>query len=191
LQGSHVRQTQFWCPVCGKFSSMCLWREVYTLSLALLQGSPVEGEGEGQGSNEAVNDEIDTLRVNGMLRVIIWDAEKRERRVVPMRWGFPKPPTVPGSGYVTNVRNTTSNFWKPWLKAPAVTVGKDIGGRCIVPVAKFAKPDKNTGLKVNDTPSAPDPIPRCSPSPGSGAPGRVITAPRPSPMLGSIISTRS
>lgn len=70
-----------------------------------------------------------------------------------MRWGFPKPPTVPGSGYVTNVRNTASNFWNPWLKAPSVAVGKDVGGRCLVPVTKFAEPDKNTGMKVSGTPS--------------------------------------
>lgn len=70
-----------------------------------------------------------------------------------MRWGFPKPPTVPGGGYVTNVRNTSSNFWKPWLKEPSVKVGNDVGGRCLVPVVKFAEPDKNTGMKTHGTPS--------------------------------------
>ncbi|MCA0247706.1 MAG: SOS response-associated peptidase family protein [Proteobacteria bacterium] len=70
-----------------------------------------------------------------------------------MRWGFPKPPNVPGGGYVTNVRNTTSSFWKPWLKEPSVKVGNDVGGRCLVPVVKFAEPDKNTGMKTHGTPS--------------------------------------
>ena len=89
---------------------------------------------------------------NGEAPVLVLEADGRVA-VKEMRWGFPKPPTVPGSGYVTNVRNTASNYWKPWLKAPSVTVGKDIGGRCLVPVAKFAEPDKNTGLKVSGTPS--------------------------------------
>jgi putative SOS response-associated peptidase YedK len=37
------------------------------------------------------NDEIVTHRVNGLLPVIVWDAEEQKRRVVPMRWGFPHP----------------------------------------------------------------------------------------------------
>jgi putative SOS response-associated peptidase YedK len=48
-----------------------------------------------------------------------------------MRWVFPPPPN-PGSHYVTNVRNTKSAFWKPWLK---------VEHRCVVPVAQFAEPD--------------------------------------------------
>lgn len=48
-----------------------------------------------------------------------------------MRWGFPPPPKG-ASVYVTNVRNTASAFWKPWLKT---------AHRCIVPVAQFAEPD--------------------------------------------------
>lgn len=48
-----------------------------------------------------------------------------------MRWGFPPPPNG-ASVYVTNVRNTASAFWKPWLKTEH---------RCIVPVAQFAEPD--------------------------------------------------
>lgn len=48
-----------------------------------------------------------------------------------MRWGFPPPPSA-GSYYVTNVRNTKSAFWKPWLKAES---------RCLVPVERFAEPD--------------------------------------------------
>lgn len=69
-----------------------------------------------------------------------------------MRWGFPKPPNT-GSGYVTNVRNTEKPFWSKWLTEPSVKVGQDVGGRCLVPVVKFAEPDKNTGMKVSGTPS--------------------------------------
>jgi len=57
----------------------------------LLENGGSEGRGDTQDNTGGGNDEIDTLRVNGMLRVIIWNAEKRERRVVPMRWGFPDP----------------------------------------------------------------------------------------------------
>jgi len=35
-----------------------------------------------------------------------------------MRWGFP-PPIIPGEKVtrpVTNIRNTTSRHWSPWLK---------------------------------------------------------------------------
>ena len=50
--------------------------------------------------------------------------------VEAMRWGFPPPDA--GAYYVTNVRNTKSAFWKPWLK---------VEHRCLVPVAQFAEPD--------------------------------------------------
>ena len=43
-----------------------------------------------------------------------------------MRWGFPKVK----SSYVTNVRNTASYYWKPWLNAEY---------RCLVPVTAFAE----------------------------------------------------
>jgi putative SOS response-associated peptidase YedK len=89
---------------------------------------------------------------NGEAPVLLLDASGAVD-MKDMRWGFPKPPNVPGGGYVTNVRNTSSAFWKPWLKAPSVTVGKDIGGRCLVPVVRFAEPDKNTGMKAHGTPS--------------------------------------
>jgi putative SOS response-associated peptidase YedK len=51
--------------------------------------------------------------------------------VEAMRWGFPPPPNA-GAYYVTNVRNVSSGFWKPWLK---------VEQRCLVPVAQFAEPD--------------------------------------------------
>mgnify|MGYP001178201019 CR=1 FL=1 len=41
-------------------------------------------------------------------------------------------PPAAAAAYVTNVRNTKSGFWKPWLKE---------AHRCLVPVAQFAEPD--------------------------------------------------
>jgi len=45
-----------------------------------------------------------------------------------MRWGFP-PLKAPGP-VITNVRNTTSNFWKGWLRPEF---------RCLVPVSSFCE----------------------------------------------------
>jgi putative SOS response-associated peptidase YedK len=45
-----------------------------------------------------------------------------------MRWGFPPPPM--GNRPVTNVRNTSSTFWRSWLK-PAY--------RCLVPATSFCE----------------------------------------------------
>lgn len=47
--------------------------------------------GEGGGGGDEGGGEVFTYRVNGMLPVIIWDAELGARRIVPMRWGFPDP----------------------------------------------------------------------------------------------------
>lgn len=62
------------------------------------------------------------------------------REIAMMRWGFP-PPNIPGSKprnpYLTNIRNTSSSFWKPWLSKPAQ--------RCLIPVSSFAEPDNNQG----------------------------------------------
>jgi len=68
--------------MCGKFTAQATWQQVVDFS------QPLTGEGGGgdQGSGE---DEVYTYRVNGMLPVIIWDAELGKRRIVPMRWGFP------------------------------------------------------------------------------------------------------
>jgi putative SOS response-associated peptidase YedK len=88
---------------------------------------------------------------NGEAPVMVLDA-KGKVDIRDMRWGFPPPPVFGSKRPVTNVRNTTSSYWKPWLKAPSVEVGKDVGGRCLVPVTRFAEPDKNTG-KAHGTPS--------------------------------------
>ena len=66
---------------------MASWSEVVAFSQPLTES----GGGEGQGGGEGSNDEIVTYRVDGLLPVIVWDAETRARRVVSMRWGFPDP----------------------------------------------------------------------------------------------------
>jgi putative SOS response-associated peptidase YedK len=61
------------------------------------------------------------------------------RELTMMRWGFP-PPTFPGQKSlrpVTNIRNTSSRHWTPWLKKPE--------HRCLVQVTIFAEPDNNQG----------------------------------------------
>jgi putative SOS response-associated peptidase YedK len=62
------------------------------------------------------------------------------RQAMNMRWGFP-PPTIPGSKsrnpYLTNVRNTDSRYWRPYLQK--------VEHRCLVPVTSFAEPDNNQG----------------------------------------------
>lgn len=66
---------------------MSSWSEVVDFSQPLTVSRSGEGAGGGEGSNDAVV----TYRVNGMLPVIVWDAEKSVRRVARMRWGFPDP----------------------------------------------------------------------------------------------------
>lgn len=56
--------------------------------------------------------------------------ESGEPVVELMRWGFPHPPNVAGGRPVTNVRNTKSAFWRPWLKSEH---------RCLVPATSFAE----------------------------------------------------
>jgi putative SOS response-associated peptidase YedK len=73
--------------MCGKFTAMVSWAQIVAYSEAFLSGG-----GDGQGDSEGGgNDEIVTYRVGGLLPVIVWNAEARERRVVNMRWGFPDP----------------------------------------------------------------------------------------------------
>jgi|SRR5579871_5671715 len=52
-----------------------------------------------------------------------------ERALEMMRWGFPPPPKV-GTRPVTNVRNTASSYWRPWLKPEF---------RCLVPATSFCE----------------------------------------------------
>jgi len=62
---------------------MFSWAEIVEFSTLL--------ESRGGGDEGGNNDEIVAHRVNGMLPVIVWDDEAQQRRVVPMRWGFPHP----------------------------------------------------------------------------------------------------
>jgi putative SOS response-associated peptidase YedK len=65
-----------------------------------------------------------------------------ERELLMMRWGFPAPHlpgTKPRSPYLTNVRNTNSRYWLPWLRK--------IEHRCLVPETSFAEPDNSQGPK--------------------------------------------
>lgn len=55
---------------------MASWREVVAFSQPLTKNAP---------------DDVVTYGVARPLPVIVWDAETRQRRVVPMRWGFPHP----------------------------------------------------------------------------------------------------
>ena len=71
--------------MCGKFTAQASWREVVAFSQALTVGGGDE-QGGGDGGDEEV-----TYRVNGLLPIIVWDAEAGKRRVVGMRWGFPDP----------------------------------------------------------------------------------------------------
>jgi len=73
--------------MCGKFTAQASWREVVAFSQPLDASG---GDGDGDG-DEGEGDEIVTYRVGGALPVIVWDAEAGQRRVVPMRWGFPDP----------------------------------------------------------------------------------------------------
>jgi putative SOS response-associated peptidase YedK len=74
------------------------------------------------------------------LAPVVRPAPDGVRELVMMRWGFP-PPNIPGSKprnpYLTNVRNTNSSYWKPWLEKPEQ--------RCLVPATSFAEPDNNQG----------------------------------------------
>ncbi len=53
--------------------------------------------------------------------------KRGERGVESMRWGFPPPPKL-GTRPVTNLRNTASSYWRPWLKPEF---------RCLVPATSF------------------------------------------------------
>jgi len=74
-----------------------------------------------------------------MAPVVINAPPDNTREMMMMRWGFPQPDPRPAEkprgGYVTNVRNTTSAYWKPYLWPEF---------RCLVPVTSFAEYDHRT-----------------------------------------------
>ena len=63
---------------------------------------------------------------------VVRTAKDGVRELAMMRWGFPPPTHVTG-GAVTNIRNTTSSWWRPWLTKPEY--------RCLVPVTSFCEYD--------------------------------------------------
>ena len=65
--------------MCGKFTALASWRQVVDFSQALT------------AADGASDDREITLRVMGLLPVIVWDPLEKRRRVVGMRWGFPHP----------------------------------------------------------------------------------------------------
>ena len=70
-----IEQTSDVLPMCGKFTAMASWRRVVSFSRSFTSwGGP---------------DETVTYRPMLMLPVIVYDAEAKRRRVLPMRWGFP------------------------------------------------------------------------------------------------------
>jgi putative SOS response-associated peptidase YedK len=65
------------------------------------------------------------------------------RELLMARWGLAAPlipGRKPGNHYLTNVRNTDSRYWQPYLKKPE--------HRCLVPVTSFAEPDNRAGEKA-------------------------------------------
>jgi putative SOS response-associated peptidase YedK len=61
------------------------------------------------------------------------------RTLLLMRWGMPPPPSV-GTHPITNIRNTKSSWWKPWLSKPA--------HRCLIPANSFCEYDHRSGRAV-------------------------------------------
>ena len=64
--------------MCGKFTAMASWSEVVDFFDAFTPS----GGGD--------NDQPVGFRVMSQLRVITWDREEKKRKVVPMRWGYPR-----------------------------------------------------------------------------------------------------
>jgi putative SOS response-associated peptidase YedK len=69
--------------MCGKFTAMASWRQVVRFTQPLTE--------------DPQSDQIAVYRPMSALPVIIFDREAKQRRIVPMRWGFPHPknPKIP------------------------------------------------------------------------------------------------
>ena len=90
------------------------------------------------------------------------------RDIVPMRWGFPAPPFYKIKANVTNVRNTASGYWKPYLKP---------GQRCLVPATAFSNRTA-TPASPSSSAGSPGPVASSSISPASGVSGKGTAGPR-------------
>ena len=66
--------------MCGKFTAMASWSEVVDFAEAF---SSTAGDGGD-------NDRQVGFRVMSDLAVIVFDREAGKRRVIPMRWGYPR-----------------------------------------------------------------------------------------------------
>lgn len=69
---------------------------------------------------------------------VVRTAPEGARELMMMRWGFPSP-SPKGPPLVTNVRNTSSRYWKPYLRPEF---------RCLVPVTSFCEYDHRSGKAV-------------------------------------------
>jgi putative SOS response-associated peptidase YedK len=67
--------------MCGKFTANASWSET---------GAFTSGDAAETGYRGAEDFEV-TFRVMGLVPLLVWDAERRERRVIAARWGFPHP----------------------------------------------------------------------------------------------------
>lgn len=56
-------------------------------------------------------------------------ARDGERELLMMRWGFPPPPDA-APRPITNIRNTSSSFWRAWMEPEF---------RCLVPATSFCE----------------------------------------------------
>lgn len=65
--------------MCGKFTAMASWSEVVDFSDGFVSTGAANS-----------NDQSVTFKVMSQLPVIIFDREQGKRRIVPMRWGFPR-----------------------------------------------------------------------------------------------------
>jgi putative SOS response-associated peptidase YedK len=72
--------------MCGKFTAPVTWPQNVAHS-QVFTGPGGIGRSDGADASEGAA----TYRVNELVPVIVWDAEKLARRVVRMRWGLPHP----------------------------------------------------------------------------------------------------
>lgn len=92
--------------MCGKFTAMASWREVVAFSQPLTADRDYKGE----------QDRAVTFRVMSNLPVIVWDRDAGQRRVVPMRWGFPHP-QAPRRPQPIHARSETIDTTKAFSQA--------------------------------------------------------------------------
>jgi putative SOS response-associated peptidase YedK len=67
--------------MCGKFTAMASWSEAEAFASV---------DAADTGYRGADDFEV-TFRVMGLVPLLVWDAERQERRVIAARWGFPHP----------------------------------------------------------------------------------------------------